>query len=129
MPVLWESLKRGDLAAIGINHLNFLSLREKEAAKPDGWQPGAFRVVARGPDLPNDVLMAGAHVDDKVIENVRKAFIEQSDALIAAILTGEDNQKFKGMRFITAMDDAQYNYVRKMYATAGYPEYAEFIGD
>lgn len=129
VPVLWESLKRGDVAAIGINHLNFLSLREKEAAREGGLQPGAFRVVARGPDLPNDVLMAGAHVDDQVVETIRKALVDNSDTLVAAILQGEDNQKFKGMRFITGLEDKQYNYVRSMYATAGYPEYADFIGE
>lgn len=129
VPVLWEALKRGDVAAIGMNHLNFLSLRQQEMEKSGGLQPGAFRVIARGPDLPNDVLMAGKHVDEKVIETVRQAFTKHSDALIAAILKGEDNQKYSGMRFITSVQDSHYNYVRAMYATAGYPEYADFIGE
>ncbi|MFT6903537.1 MAG: phosphonate transport system substrate-binding protein [Oleiphilaceae bacterium] len=129
VPILWESLKRGDLAGIGINHLKFLALRDKEAAREGGLPPGAFRVVARGPDLPNDVLMAGAHVDDKVVAAFRKALVENSDRLVSAILTGDDNQKFRGMRFITGLKDSQYNYIRKMYATAGYPEYSDFIGN
>lgn len=129
VPVLWESLKRGDLAAIGINHLNFLSLREQEAQREGGLQPGAFRVVARGPDLPNDILMAGAHVDDQVVSRIREVLVKNSDELVDAILVGEENQKFRGMRFITGIEDQQYNYVRSMYATAGYPEYADFIGD
>ncbi|MBA1273352.1 phosphate/phosphite/phosphonate ABC transporter substrate-binding protein [Pseudomonas azotifigens] len=128
IPVLWEALKRGDVAAIGMNHQNFLSLRQQEMEK-GGLQPGAFRVIARGPDLPHDVLMAGSHVDDKVVTVIRQAFVEHSDALIAAILTGKDNQKYSGMRFITNVKDSQYQYVRSMYATAGFPEYADFIGD
>ncbi|WP_119396288.1 PhnD/SsuA/transferrin family substrate-binding protein [Salinibius halmophilus] len=128
LPIAWESLKRGDVAAIGMNHLNFLTLREQEQAN-GGLPPGAFRVIARGPDLPNDVLMAGAHVSDEVIERYRNAFIEHSDELIAAILFGEDNQKYAGMQFLLALDDEDYNYVRAMYDTAGYPEYADFIGD
>lgn len=128
MPLAWESLKKGDVAAVGMNHLKFIKFREKEMEK-GGLQPGAFRVIGRGPDLPNDVLMAGTHVDADVVENVRKAFVEKSDDLIKAILQGEDNQKYKGMAFLDTVKDQDYNYVRAMYATAGYPEYSDFIGD
>lgn len=128
MPILWQSLKKGDVSAIGINHLKFLSLRDKEMKK-GGLPPGAFRVIARGPDLPNDVLMAGSHVTDKMVKTMRNAFVSHSDQLVAAILTGEDNQKYSGMRFITGLKDSDYNYVRSMYATAGYPEYSDFIGE
>lgn len=128
VPVLWESLKKGDVSAIGINHLKFLSLRNKEMKK-GGLQPGSFRVIARGPDLPNDVLMAGSHVSDKMVKTMQDAFVNHSDELVAAILTGDDNQKYAGMRFLTGIKDSDYNYVRSMYATAGYPEYSDFIGD
>lgn len=128
VPVMWEALKKGDVAAIGMNHLNFMSLRKKELEK-GGMQPGDFRVIGRGPDLPNDVLMAGEHVDPAIVESFRKAFVEKSDDLIAAILQGEDNQKYKGMAFLDTVQDKDYNYVRSMYATAGYPEYSDFIGE
>jgi phosphonate transport system substrate-binding protein len=128
VPVMWEALKKGDVAAIGMNHLNFMKLRKKEL-ESGGMQPGDFRVIGRGPDLPNDVLMAGEHVDPAVIESFRKAFVEKSDELIAAILQGEDNQKYKGMAFLDTVQDKDYNYVRSMYATAGYPEYSDFIGE
>ncbi|WP_411991391.1 PhnD/SsuA/transferrin family substrate-binding protein [Agarivorans sp. DSG3-1] len=128
VPVLWESLKKGDVSAIGINHLKFISLRNKEIEK-GGLQPGEFRVVARGPDLPNDVLMAGSHINDKMFQTMQQAFVNHSDELVAAILKGEDNQKYAGMRFLTGIKDSDYNYVRAMYATAGYPEYSDFIGE
>ncbi|NMM43849.1 PhnD/SsuA/transferrin family substrate-binding protein [Rhodospirillaceae bacterium KN72] len=128
VPVAWEALKRGDVAAMGVNHLKFLALRDKEA-EAGGLPPGAFRVIGRGPDLPNDVLMAGKHVDAAIVASFKKAFVERSDDLIAAILTGDDNKKYAGMRFITNIKDSNYNYVRSMYATAGYPEYADFIGN
>jgi len=128
MPVAWEALKRGDVAAVGMNHLKFMKYRKKEMEK-SGMQPGAFRVIGRGPDLPNDVLMAGTHVDGDVVETMRKAFVEKSDELIKAILLGEDNSKYKGMAFLDTVKDKDYNYVRTMYATAGYPEYSDFIGD
>lgn len=124
----WLSLKRGDIAAVGMNNTDYLKLREKEM-KEGGLAPGAFRIVARGPDLPNDMLMAGAHVSDATIAKLRTAFTQHSDALIATILKGNDNQKYQGMRFITGINDKHYNYVRSMYATVGYPEYSAFIGD
>jgi len=128
IPVAWEAMKKGDVAAVGMNHLKFISLRDKELAK-GGLQPGAFRVIGRGPDLPNDVLMAGTHVDGEVVEKVRKVFVEQSDDLIKAILQGDDNQKYLGMAFLDTIKDEDYDYVRAMYKTAGYPEYSNFIGD
>jgi len=128
IPVAWEALKKGDVAAVGMNHLKFISYRNKEMAK-GGMQPGEFRVIGRGPDLPNDVLMAGKHVDADVVEKVRKAFVEKSDNLINAILQGDDNQKYKGMAFLDTIKDEDYDYVRAMYKTAGYPEYSNFIGD
>ncbi|GAA3957934.1 phosphate/phosphite/phosphonate ABC transporter substrate-binding protein [Allohahella marinimesophila] len=128
MNVAWEALKKGDVAAVGMNHINFLSFRDDELEK-GGLQPGAFRVIARGPDLPNDVLMAGSHVEQSVIDKIRSVFIDHSEELVKAMLAGEDNQKYKGMQFLTAVKDSDYNYVRAMYKTAGYPEYSEFIGE
>ena len=130
VPVLWESLKRGDAAAVGMNHTEFRRLRKEEMEK-GGLQPGAFRVIARGGDLPNDLLMAGSHVSDEKIETLRDAFVEHSDELINAIVNGggTDVDKYTGMRFISNIKDSDYNYVRSMYATIGYPEYSDFVGD
>ncbi len=128
MPVAWESLKKGDVAAVGMNHLKFLSFRKKEMEK-GGMPPGAFRVVGRGPDLPNDVLMVGSHVDQATVDKMRNAFVKHSDELVGAILKGEDNQKYEGMAFLSNIQDKDYDYVRSMYRTVGYPEYADFIGN
>jgi len=130
VPVLWESLKRGDVAAVGMNNTNFMQLRRQEMEN-GGLQPGAFRVIARGPDLPNDLLMAGSHVRDETVDRLRNAFVDHSDALIDAIVRGggTDVEKYTGMRFISNIKDSDYNYVRAMYATIGYPEYSDFVGD
>jgi len=118
-----EAMKRGDVAAIGINRTDLPGLVKRH---PDV----IFKVVARGRDLPNDVLLAGTHVSDAVVAQMKKVFSENSDALIAAVLMGPDeNQKFQGMKFIPSIADSDYNYVRKMYATIGQPQYAEFVGN
>jgi phosphonate transport system substrate-binding protein len=118
-----EAMKRGDVSAIGINRTDLPGLSKRH---PDV----VFKVIARGRDLPNDVLLAGTHVSDAVVANMKKVFSENSEALVAAVLLGPDeNQKFQGMKFIPSISDADYNYVRKMYNTIGQPQYAAFVGD
>jgi phosphonate transport system substrate-binding protein len=127
--VAWEALKKGDLEAIGIGRSDYESLVAKEADK-QGLQRSAFRTIARSGDLPNDLLIAGAHVSPGVVKKMRDAVGQHSDALIAAILQGaEHTKRYKGMRFLTQIADKDYDVVRAMYATAGYPEYSDFIGD
>lgn len=118
-----EAMKRGDVAAVGINRTDLPGLSKRH---PDV----VFKVIARGRDLPNDVLLAGAHVPDATVAKMKKVFSENSEALVAAVLMGPDeNQKFQGMKFIPNISDADYNYVRKMYATIGQSQYATFVGD
>jgi phosphonate transport system substrate-binding protein len=121
----WEALKRGDVAAFGTTNDKFLKLREHEKTMA----PGSFRVIARGPDLPNDVLLARADLDASVFETIRKAILNHSESLVAEILKGEDNQKFRGMKFLATVKDSDYDYVRAMYAMAGFPQFAAFIGE
>lgn len=123
--IMHESIKNGSADALGDNYRSWVY----EARAKDKLAPGAFRVLARSGDLPNDVLMAGAHVDKSVVETVRTAFADNSDALIAAITSNEENMKYEGMKFLTAIEDADYNVVREMYATIGYPQYSEFVGN
>lgn len=121
----WEALKRGDVAALGTTNDKFLVMRAKEKEL----QPGAFRVIARSRDLPNDVLLAGKHVPAAAREKVSRVFAEHGPELSEAMLKGEDNQKYLGMKFLPKVNDQEYDYVRAMYATIGYPEYAEFVGE
>lgn len=123
--IAWESLKKGEIDAWAYNAGKILRVRDKD----DSVQPGDFRTIARGPDLPNDVLVAAPHVDNAVVEKVVMAISENSDQLIAEILQGDDNQKYKGMRFLSSIEDADYNYVRAMYRTIGQPKFASFVGD
>lgn len=123
--LMHEALKRGDVAALGENYRSWVA----KARDKDTLPPGAFRVIARSGDLPNDVLMVGAHVDNAVVAKVKAAIDDHHDALIASILTNEENMKYKGMKFLTSIKDEDYNQVRAMYATIGYPKYADFVGN
>lgn len=126
--VAFEALKRGDVAAWGTNYMDdYMRLRAREDALP----PGAFRVIARGPDLPNDVLVAGGHVPAETIETLRDAIVENSDALVAAIVEegGEENLKYEGMRFIANIDDSDYDYIRDAYGAIGQARFDRFAGE
>lgn len=126
--VAFESLLRGDVAAWGTNYMDdYMRLRERA----DEVSPGAFRVIARGPDLPNDVLVAGDHVDDEVVEDMQTVIVDNSDALVRAIVDegGEENQKYEGMRFIRNIDDSDYEYVRKAYRSIGQEDFGRFPGE
>ena len=117
-----EALIRGDIAAVGMNFSHLQRIRE---AFPET----AFMVVGRGRDLPNDVLIVAPDVADETVAEVRAAFLENDERLMAAVLQGEDNQKYRGGRFLPSVSDADYDYVRAMYTTIGVPQFSNFVGD
>jgi phosphonate transport system substrate-binding protein len=123
--IAWESLKKGDVAAWGYNGTSFMRYRDKDADV----KPGGFKIIARGPDLPNDLLVAAPHVDKAVVQKIVQTITENSEALIKEILKGEDNQKYNGMQFISSIQDKDYNYVRSMYRTIGQDKFSNFVGD
>lgn len=116
-----EGMIRGDIAAVGMNRSHLDSIRE---AFPDT----SFTVIARGRDLPNDILVARKDLDPAVIDKVKTAFVEQGPSLFEAVLKGEDNKKFLGGHFLTRVEDSAYDYVREMYKTIGVDTKA-FVGD
>ncbi|PTM91462.1 PhnD/SsuA/transferrin family substrate-binding protein [Mycoplana dimorpha] len=115
-----EALTRGDIAAIGLNFGHLASVRE---AFPDK----AFAVIARGRDLPNDILVARKDIPDDVFNAVRDAFAAKGNELMQAVLTGEDNKKFTGGFFLTDVTDSDYDYVRSMYRTIGVETFTDFV--
>ena len=84
-----EALKNGDVDAIGSNATSWLRVRNKETELPYGF----FKILARSGDLPNDMIMVGAHVAPEQAEAVQSAIIENKEAIIAGILAHEENAK------------------------------------
>ena len=119
-----EALKAGDIDAIGSNAVSWLNVRNKETDLPYGY----FKMIARSGDLPNDMIMVGAHVPEDAAMMVRDAILENKAQIIAGITVHEENDKYVGMDLV-AIDDGAYDYVRSMYSNAGYPQFDKFIGD
>ena len=85
-------------------------------------------MIARSGDLPNDMIMVGAHVPAEAAEMVKNAILENKEQIIAGIVAHEENDKYVGMDLV-AIEDSAYDYVRSMYSNAGYPQFDNFIGD
>jgi phosphonate transport system substrate-binding protein len=117
-----EAMIRGDVHAVGMNLTHLRSIREKF---PDV----KLAVVGRGPDLPNDVMIAAAKVPEPVVDTVRKAFLEKGSDLMAGVLKGEDTKKYDGGHFLATVSDADYDIVRDMYRTIGVAEFSNFVGE
>lgn len=118
-----EALKRGDLAAIGMNFTHLQTIREK---MPDV----GLKVIARGPDLPNDILIASPKVAPEVVAKVRQTFLDHGAVLMKAVVENtDDNRKFAGGVFLPTVEDKDYDYVRSMYETIGITEFNGFVGE
>lgn len=119
-----EALKAGDVDAIGSNAGSWLGVRNKETDLPYGF----FKMIARSGDLPNDMIMVGAHVPADAAEAVKTSILENKAQIIAGITAHEENDKYVGMDLV-AIEDSAYDYVRSMYTNAGYPQFDNFLGD
>ena len=121
----FQALLRGDVVAMGTSGASYARLRS-EASGDFG--PGDFRVIARGPDMPNDVLLVGAHVDQDIVDRMRAAFEdpESAERLHAALFSVSD-EKYGLTRFIPTVTDADYDYMRNAFRAIGQPQFAERV--
>lgn len=118
----FQALKRGDVAAWGNSGLNYRTLRDNDTEMA----PGDFRVIARGPDLPNDVLMVGGHVADDVVARMRDAFVDPASAKRlhdALMQVGEG--KYALTTFLPDVQDSDYDYMRAAFRAIGQDQFAE----
>ncbi|MCI5110068.1 MAG: PhnD/SsuA/transferrin family substrate-binding protein [Marivita sp.] len=122
--IAFEALKNGDIDALGMNAGTFVGVRNGQDELPYGF----FKMIARSGDLPNDMIMVGAHVPQDAAMKVRDAILDNKAQIIAGITAHEENDKYVGMDLV-AIEDSAYDYVRSMYANAGYPQFDNFIGE
>lgn len=117
-----EALRRGDLAALGVNGNDIKSAAKK---LPDL----KLAVLARSSELPDDVLIASPKVPAETVEKVRKTFLDKGAELMGAVLAVEANQKYAGGVFKAGVSDKDYDPVRVMYRAVGINSFDKFIGN
>ena len=120
--VAMEALISGEIAAIGLNRTHIDQITK---AFPDQ----KIRVLVKGPELPNDILLASSKVPAEVVETVRKTSADHGADLIAAVTSTEENEKYLGGSFNPSVTDADYDNVRKMFENVGVTEFTEFVGE
>lgn len=116
-----EAMIKGEIAAIGMNRTHIDSVTSKF---PDQ----KFRILVKGEQLPDDVLLASPDVAPEVVDIVRKTFAEKGADMLAAVTATEENAKYIGGSFNATVTDADYDVVRLMYRNVGVTEFAEFVG-
>jgi phosphonate transport system substrate-binding protein len=117
-----EALIKGDIAAIGMNRTHLDRITKKF---PDQ----KFRVVVKGNQLPDDLVLASEKVKPEVVETIRKTFTEKGADLLAAVTSTEENAKYVGGAFKPALADKDYDAVRQMYTNVGVTEFTKFMGE
>lgn len=117
-----EALISGEIAGIGLNRTHIDSITEKF---PDQ----KFRVLVKGEQLPDDILLASSKVAPEVVETVRKTFADNNETILAALTSTEENAKYIGGKFNASVTNADYDVVRKMFENIGITEFTEFVGE
>jgi phosphonate transport system substrate-binding protein len=116
-----EALRRGDLAALG---MNVGDMKGAQRRMPDL----KLKVLGRSPELPDDVLIAAPGVKPEVVETVRKTFLEHGPELMKAVVATEANKKYEGGVFKPGVSDRDFDRVRAMYRAVGITAFERFIG-
>ncbi len=108
----WETLLRGDVAAFATTKDKYLLLMQEDDSEN-------VMLLAESSPLPMDVLLARNGLPTTVTDAITAAIDTHTDAFVAAILKGDDNQKYRGMQFRSKITDADYDDVRQMFRSAG----------
>jgi phosphonate transport system substrate-binding protein len=121
--VALEAMKRGDIAAIGLNLTYHQIMRRANPGVP-------MRVLARGRDLPDDLILASPTVSPEIVDKMRKTFLTKGDEIMRAVVSVKgDNEKYAGGVFLPNVSDSDYDLIRKMYVALGIKEFTKFIKD
>jgi phosphonate transport system substrate-binding protein len=117
-----EALLRGDIGAIGMNRTH---LERITKAYPNA----KFRVMEKGANLPDDLIIASNKVKPEITAKVRMVFTNHSEELLKAVTSTKENAKFVGGKFVPNVDDKDYDVVRQMFRAVNVNEFSKFIGN
>jgi phosphonate transport system substrate-binding protein len=123
-PVGYAGMKRGDVRAWATSQDIYRRLRDADKES----QTGDFKVIAHGPDLPNDVVIARADLDPALVTKFRAAFADPATAKIlkaALSFTPDGEDHYKLSKFLTDVNDSDYDYIREGYIAIGQSQFAK----
>lgn len=87
-----------------------------------------FPVIAEGPELPPDLIVASPDLPEGFRRELRDSIVANEERFIEAILSGEsgENEKFAGAD-VRPVEDSDYDYIRKAYRTIGQEDFSELV--
>jgi len=81
--------------------------------------PSEFRLLAKGPALPSDVLIVNNRMKPEEVENLRDRILADQETIVRALgFTTANKSKYKASTLI-AVDDRDYDMIRNVYRAIG----------
>lgn len=77
-----------------------------------------YKILEQSPQMPDDLILAGAHISTECVDFLRGVMLENDQALIDATLAPEGRERYRGASLVS-VDDATYDVVREAYAALG----------
>lgn len=82
-----------------------------------------FRILAKSPPLPNDVLMANSNLVPAVVEEIESRLLQYRAQLVQSLASVEDN-KYVGAKLIST-EDSEYDGIRQVYRAIGQGDFLQ----
>lgn len=113
-----EAFQAGEGDALGTGFGDFDETEEAMGGE------GSIRLLAEGPDLPNDLFIARAGLGEECADWLREELVENQQVLLDAITGTGEADKYLESEFVPAADE-DYDPTRAAFEAAGYSDFAE----
>ncbi|MFC5928930.1 phosphonate ABC transporter substrate-binding protein [Cryobacterium melibiosiphilum] len=112
-----EAFGAGEGDALGTGLSDFEEI-EAELGK------GSIKMVAEGPDLPNDLFVARSALGENCATWLQQTLTENQQVLLDAITSTGESDKYLESEFLVA-EDADYDPTRSAFVAAGFEDFAQ----
>jgi|GEM_PF-214438 len=113
-----EAFEAGEGDALGTGFGDFEEVEEALGGE------GSIRLLAEGPDLPNDLFIARAGLGQECADWLRTELVDNQQVLLDAITGTGEADKYLESEFVPAADE-DYDPTRAAFEAAGYEDFAE----
>ena len=85
---------------------------------------GSIKMVAEGPDLPNDLFVARSALGENCATWLQETLTENQQVLLDAITSTGESDKYLESEFLAA-EDSDYDPTRSAFVAAGFEDFAQ----
>jgi phosphonate transport system substrate-binding protein len=107
------ALKNGEVDAWAGPIIDYEVFLQEEGVSAD-----EFRLLAKGPALPSDVLIVNSRTKAEELENWRDRLLGDQQAVISALASTPANSKYQESTLIS-VEDQDYDMIRNVYRAIG----------